>query len=109
MLNFTSKANKENQLKMQAEKVAEYESEGNPPNFMGGGQFFQSMRDIGYGDEGQALSDIDNSIEVGATNIEIFTLRGKQEKIEAIAIVDNGSGMSKEWLRSSISFGGTSK
>jgi len=110
MFNFTSKANKENQLKMQAEKVAEYESEGNPPNFMGGGQFFQSMRDIGYADEGQAICDIfDNAVEAGASNIEIFTLRGKQEKIEALAIVDNGSGMTKEWLRTSISFGGTSR
>ena len=110
MFSFTSKKSKEEQVKMQQNKVALMAAENKKANFIGGEQFFQSLRDIGYRHEGQAICDIvDNSVEAGATKINIFTERGKQNRIHSIAIVDNGTGMTQEWLQNSIGFGGTSR
>lgn len=110
MFNFTSKKSKETQVRWQQEKVALQEQSNEQQMFIGGEQFFNSMRDIGYANEGQAIADIvDNSIEAGATKVSIITERGARDRIESIAIVDNGTGMSPEWLRNSIKFGGTSR
>ena len=110
MFSFTSKKSKENQVKMQQDKVASMAAKNQAARFVGGEQFFQSFRDIGYSNEGQAICDIaDNSIEAGATKIAVLIERGPRNRIESIAIVDNGTGMSPEWLQNSISFGGTSR
>ena len=110
MFSFTSKKSKENQVKMQQDKVAAMAAKNQAARFVGGEQFFQSFRDIGYSNEGQAICDIaDNAIEAGATKIAVLIERGSRNRIESIAIVDNGTGMSPEWLQNSISFGGTSR
>ena len=51
-------------------------------------------------------------IEAGASEIDIVLLRegeGITKKVEKIAIVDNGHGMSPDMLESSIGFGSTSR
>ena len=46
MFNFTSKGSKDNQIKLQQDKVAEMEASGKKPMFIGGEQFFKSLRDL---------------------------------------------------------------
>lgn len=51
----------------------------------------QSLRDIGYSAETALADVIDNSITAGARKIEILSTAG--EAVPAIAILDDGSGM----------------
>ena len=84
MFSFTSKKSKENQVKMQQDKVASMAAKNQAARFVGGEQFFQSFRDIGYSNEGQAICDIaDNSIEAGATKIAVLIERGPRNRIES--------------------------
>ena len=102
---------KNEQLKMQKDRISEQKDTGMPFLFIGGEQFFASMQNVGYLNEAQAIADItDNSIEAGATKIDIRTLRETPAgEVKAIAIADNGCGMSEEWLEASIAFGNTSR
>lgn len=72
-----------------------------------------SLRDNGYRDTAMALAEIiDNSIQADATKIEILLLEklsktGKRESlVNEIVIADNGSGMDKATLETSLRFGG---
>jgi hypothetical protein len=72
-----------------------------------------SLRDNGYRDTAMALSEIiDNSIQADATKIEILLLEklsktGKRESlVNEIVIADNGTGMDKATLETSLRFGG---
>ncbi len=72
-----------------------------------------SLRDNGYRDTAMALAEIiDNSIQANATKIEILLLEklsktGKRESlVNEIVIADNGSGMDKATLETSLRFGG---
>ncbi|MDB5122390.1 MAG: hypothetical protein JWP94_519 [Mucilaginibacter sp.] len=72
-----------------------------------------SLRDNGYRDTAMALAEIiDNSIQADATKIEILLLEklsktGKRESlVNEIVIADNGTGMDKSTLESSLRFGG---
>ena len=109
MTNYVNQ--KDEQLNLQRQKVAEQQEAGRQFRFIGGQQFFTSMRDVGYGNEGQALMDIiDNGIEAGATEIHVLVENdGPYGRIESMAVVDNGHGMDPAWLEASIGFGSTSR
>lgn len=72
-----------------------------------GASFLYSVRDIGYKGNDTALDDlIDNSIQASAKNVHIaFQCHG--EKIQSIAVIDDGHGMSPKVLRGAIPWGGT--
>ena len=109
MTNFFKQ--KDEQLQMQRQQVEDKRAAGKEFRFIGGEQFFTSMRDVGYAHEGQAIQDIvDNGIEAGATQVHVLIDNsGKKGAINAIAIVDNGHGMDSDWLEASIGFGSTSR
>lgn len=109
MTNFFKQ--KDEQLQMQRQRVEDQRASGRQFRFIGGQQFFNSMRDVGYANEGQAIQDIiDNSIEAGSTEVHVLIDNdGPRGAINAIAIVDNGHGMDPEWLEASIGFGSTSR
>lgn len=56
----------------------------------------QSLRDIGYSAETALADIIDNSITAGATQVEILSNTHSAEP--AVAVLDNGHGMSKSAL-----------
>jgi hypothetical protein len=70
----------------------------------------QSMRSTRYSDEAHAWADIvDNSIESGATRVEIIYNTDSGGKILDIAIVDNGCGMLPEMLKHAVRWGGSTR
>ena len=73
-------------------------------------RFVQATRDSGYRDIASAVSElIDNSLQAGATDIDIL-ITGKPESSDAaIAVIDNGSGMTPSVLRASLRFGGSDR
>lgn len=73
-----------------------------------GDAFVRGMRDIGYKHTGTAMDEIvDNALEANAKNIHVvFKHAPKGSKPEAIAIVDDGHGMSKDMLRPAVVWGG---
>ncbi len=70
-----------------------------------------SMRDSGYKSTTHALAElIDNSIESGATMIEIFgvsrrDIRTQRFTLQELAVLDNGEGMDPITLRGSLRYG----
>jgi len=69
-------------------------------------QYIISARSNGYKDTAYAIAELtDNSIQAGADKVEIVIFENKNRSIDEIAIVDNGSGMSKERLASALGFG----
>lgn len=73
----------------------------------------KSMRDNGYKNTAYAVAElIDNSIQHGSSNVDLICLEKEimlgsrtVSRIDQIAVLDNGSGMSKETLWSSLQFG----
>jgi len=71
----------------------------------------QAMRDSGYKSTTHALAElIDNSIESGATAIEIFGVSRRDNRtgrltLKEPAVLDNGEGMDKHALRGSLRYG----
>ena len=71
----------------------------------------QAMRDSGYKSTTHALAElIDNSIEGGATAIEIFGVNRRSERtgrfmLKELAVLDNGEGMDELTLRGSLRYG----
>ena len=71
----------------------------------------QSMRDSGYKSTTHALAElIDNSIEGGATAIEIFGVSRRDSHtgrltLKELAVLDNGEGMDELTLRGSLRYG----
>ena len=71
----------------------------------------QAMRDSGYKSTTHALAElIDNSIESGATAIEIFGVSRRDDRtgrltLKELAVLDNGEGMDKHALRGSLRYG----
>ena len=70
-----------------------------------------AMRDSGYKSTTHALAElIDNAIEAGAQNIEIFGVsriddRTGRATLNELAVLDNGSGMDPITLRGSLCYG----
>lgn len=71
----------------------------------------KSMRDSGYKSTTHALAElIDNSIESGATVIEIFGVARRDSRtsrytLQELAVLDNGVGMNPLELRGSLRYG----
>jgi len=74
----------------------------------------EAMRDSGYKDTDHALAElIDNSIEAGASLVELITIEEPppedkpyaRAQVSEIAVADNGSGMNREVLRRALRFG----
>jgi len=71
----------------------------------------KAMRDSGYKSTTHALAElVDNSIESGATSIEIFGISRLDDKtkritLKELAVLDNGSGMDSHTLRGSLRYG----
>ena len=71
----------------------------------------EAMRDSGYKSTTHALAElIDNSIESGATAIEIFGVSRRDHHtgritLKELAVLDNGEGMDKNTLRGSLRYG----
>ena len=71
----------------------------------------EAMRDSGYKSTTHALAElIDNSIEGGATAIEIFGISRRDGHtgritLKELAVLDNGEGMEKNTLRGSLRYG----
>ena len=76
-------------------------------------QLIDSMRYGGYSNAATALAElIDNSVEAGATKVEVLCKDrimqadfNTVERIDEIAVVDNGSGMSMDELWDSLRLG----
>ena len=71
----------------------------------------EAMRDSGYKSTTHALAElIDNSIESGATAIEMFGVSRRDDRtgrfaLRELAVLDNGEGMDKDTLRGSLRYG----
>ena len=73
----------------------------------------RAMRDSGYRNTDYALAElIDNSLQANATRVEVICYevmkqvsQRKSRRIEQIAVVDNGDGMTPETLRIALQFG----
>jgi hypothetical protein len=73
----------------------------------------EAMRDNGYKNAAYAIAElIDNSIQAGASSVEMLCCERKIQHarritrgINQIAVLDNGSGMDKETLRIALQFG----
>ncbi len=73
----------------------------------------KAMRDSGYKNTAYALAElIDNSVQASANNVELICLEDYEQvnerarrRIQEIAILDNGDGMTPETLRLALQFG----
>ena len=71
----------------------------------------EALRDSGYMSTTHALAElIDNSIESGATSIEVFGVTQQDDNtkrftLKELAVLDNGGGMDAETLRRSLRYG----
>ena len=73
----------------------------------------RAMRDSGYRNTDYALAElIDNSVQANATQVDVIchevmkqVSQRKSRRIEQIAVVDNGDGMTPEILRIALQFG----
>jgi len=73
-------------------------------------RFVQATRESGYRDIASAVSElIDNSLQAGATDIDILLTGDPDNGDATIAVVDNGSGMTPSILRASLRFGGSDR
>ena len=74
-------------------------------------RFIQSTRDSGYKSTASAISElVDNSIQAGATDIQIIITRSLDPDFPLMLVVtDNGSGMDNDTLVESLRFGGTTR
>ncbi len=70
--------------------------------------FIVATRDAGYRNLATALAElIDNGIQAGATNLQIFVDVTPPSPL--IAVLDNGSGMEPDVLRKALQFGGSTR
>ena len=71
----------------------------------------EALRDSGYMSTTHALAElIDNSIESGATSIEVFGVTQRDDNtrrftLKELAVLDNGGGMGADTLRRSLRYG----
>jgi len=68
--------------------------------------FVEGMRDSGYKSTATAIDEfIDNSLQAGATRVDVITTRSGRST--DIAVVDNGHGMLPDMMRAAVVWGGT--
>lgn len=73
----------------------------------------QAMRDSGYRNTASALAElIDNAVQAGAKRVDVICLEAMEKvnaresrRVQAIAVLDNGSGMTSDVLRLALQFG----
>jgi hypothetical protein len=73
----------------------------------------KAMRDSGYKNAAYALAELmDNAIQAGASEVELLcgerpqlVSQRERDRIDEIAVLDNGSGMDAEVLRLALQFG----
>ena len=73
----------------------------------------EAMRDNGYKNTAYAIAELmDNSLEAGATLVELLCAERdvqlqerRRKRVEQLAILDNGSGMTADVLRMALQFG----
>jgi Histidine kinase-, DNA gyrase B-, and HSP90-like ATPase len=71
-----------------------------------GDAFIRGMRDIGYKSTSYAMAElIDNSIQAGATKVDVIFGFERGSKPTQIAIVDDGWGMAPRMVRASLIWG----
>src|SRR6266568_4536404 len=74
--------------------------------------FIEATRDSGYKTTGSAIAElINNSLEAGATRIEVDISGENQESGRSVMVIvsDNGCGMDHDTLRKSLQFGWSSR
>ena len=73
----------------------------------------QAMRDNGYKNAAYALAELmDNAIEAGAAHVELLCAEKEmvidqrtRKRVEGVAVLDNGVGMTADTLRMALQFG----
>ena len=71
------------------------------------GAFVRGMRDVGYKSAASAINELnDNAYQAGASRISVW-MKLKGQHVEAIAVIDDGHGMSPEAIRLAMLWGGT--
>lgn len=73
----------------------------------------RAMRDSGYRNTDYAIAElIDNSVQANATQVDVLCIevmkqvnQRKSRRIDQIAVIDNGEGMTPETLRIALQFG----
>jgi len=73
----------------------------------------RAMRDSGYRNTAYALAEIiDNAVQATAKNVEVICIEAyeriserERKRIQAIGVIDNGTGMSAQTLRLALQFG----
>lgn len=72
-------------------------------------RFVQATRESGYKSTSSALSElVDNSIQAGATRVELALHAEKDGSIE-VHVLDDGCGMDRRTLREALRFGGSTR
>jgi hypothetical protein len=72
-------------------------------------QFIEATRDSGYKSTASSIAElIDNSLEAGATDIEIHFTEPSTRQIQ-VSVRDNGCGMTPVVLRLALRFGGSTR
>lgn len=72
--------------------------------------FLRAVRESGYASLATALAElIDNSIQAGATKIDLTVARTEGAQYPEIEVVDNGVGMNRRELELCLRFGGSSR
>jgi hypothetical protein len=93
-------------LQEQRDYIAKLESEDFGWDLMVGDAFIRGMRDIGYRSTAFALAElVDNSMEAGATRIDIVFGFERGAKPTQMAIIDDGHGMDAKMVRASLVWG----
>jgi hypothetical protein len=70
--------------------------------------FIRAVRESGYISLASALAElIDNSLQAGATTIDISITRPTRGDSPEVSVIDNGKGMKRTELEACLQFGGT--
>lgn len=75
-------------------------------------KFIQATRNSGYKGTSNAVAElVDNSLQAGATSIRVSLTVDEEEDGHSIVltVIDNGSGMDSQTLRTALRFGGSTR
>jgi hypothetical protein len=93
-------------LKVQREYIKKLEEDKFTWDILVGDAFVRGMRDIGYKSTAFAMAElIDNSIQAGATQIDVAFGFNAGAKPTQIAVIDDGHGMEPTMVRASLVWG----